>query len=96
MTDKLDPALVRAREIYRDYLRAGSGNPDAGADVMRGECDNTHGVKLALAAIRETTEQAAKLVEKFRPRGPEAKRFVDILVCDITAALRRNWHLEDK
>lgn len=48
-----------------------------------------------LAALQSTPpvvspyERAAQIAETFRPRGENAKHFVDQLVCDIAAAIRR-------
>lgn len=70
MTALHERALVMARQVYADYgaekaRQAGDDvNTDWVAKVLAGEADETHGVKIALAAILSTTELAARLVDE--------------------------------
>lgn len=59
-----DPKLQMARRIYAKYMI--DNTPGAGPDDVPRFDDTAHGVRIALAAIEECTERAAKLAIGWR------------------------------
>lgn len=58
------------------------------AEIDAGEWDNGHKVRIALAAIRETTELSAKLVDDLNKHGP-------YMAIGAAKSLRSYAHLKD-
>ncbi len=83
--------LAIARRIYADYMRRtltarGDEYDDALIrEVTDGMHDGTHGVQIALAAIIETSERAAKYAAAC---PPDESR-------ELIAAIRKGDHLND-
>ena len=65
-----DPKLQMARRVAADHLRA--RNPEAVMvdNIRNGNCDGFFGVTIALAAIEECTERAARLIDELNEAGP--------------------------
>lgn len=83
MKDEATPEqLEMARRVYTQFII--DNTPGAGADDVPKFDDNAHGVRIALAAIIETTELAAKFAETIDPLDGPA----------IAALLRAGDHLK--
>lgn len=61
MSEPTEAMKAMARRIYAQFII--DNTPGAGPDDVPQFDDNAHGVKIALAAIIETTEAAARLAE---------------------------------
>ncbi len=88
--------LAMARRIYAQFII--DNVPGAGPDDVPQFDDNAHGVKIALAAIIETTEAAAKMAER-NSRPTYSMTLPPIKLSDgpgdlIATALRNNDHLK--
>ena len=77
--------LAMARMIYADYLI--SKTPGATQDDAPQFDDSAHGVQIALAAIIETTEAAAKYLETVATKRSDHMKI---------ATLRANEHLKGR
>jgi len=89
MTPYTPEEIARAREIAAEtVIRLNDGDQRShnhAADILEGKCDNESlAIHSALAAIRATTERAAKLSQ-----GHFWKQ-------DFASALRANEHLKDR
>jgi hypothetical protein len=88
--------LAMARRIYAQFII--DNVPGAGPDDVPQFDDNAHGVKIALAAIIETSEAAARLIDHQTPPpagGPLSHtNSMRVVMIDAARSLRNNDHLK--
>lgn len=103
MTNPTPKQLAMARRIYADYMRRtltsrGDEYDDALiCEVTDGMHDGKHGVQIALAAIIETSERAAKYADdeitRIYNRSPTGHGATTAMI--LRNAYRKGDHLDD-
>lgn len=97
--DPTDARLVMARRCAAKYWQTGEPSDEAAArSILSGEWDDQAYTQAALAAIIETTEAAANMIDHQTPTpagGPLSHtNSMRVVMQDAARSLRNNAHLK--